>query len=235
MYRRHILVLVPLYPLDCDCRCLQMDQNVHGTWRSTKVGRGRTSFFFASARALASAFASFFAVSFSRSACPSRLSVPIFACNASGRSPSDLDGHSPNCYYLQSSIGRRDQAVLPSATPCIWRTEGRTRSIRAGRCILTMFSGFCRHLCWCSLTFAVEDVDRWDRLGSVRSGLFLRGCGCRGRRGWGRLVSFLVWCHRERDRRICEGGYNRSRCRRIGPGYFRPASSSGTLPNPVSH
>jgi len=41
-------------------------------------------FLLASAKALASALASFFAVSFSSNACPSKLSVPIFACNASG-------------------------------------------------------------------------------------------------------------------------------------------------------
>ena len=127
--------------------------------------------------------------------------MPIFACNASGRPLSDLDGHSPNCCHLRSSIGCRHQDVRPSATPCTWRTEDRTRSIRAGRCILTMFSGLCRHLCWFSLTFAVEDIDRLDRLGSVRGGLVLHGCDRWGRGGWSLLISFLVWCHRERDRR----------------------------------
>jgi len=150
---------------------------------------------------LASAFASFFAVSFSSNACPSKLSVPIFACNASGRPLSDLDGHSPNCCHLRSSIGCRHQDVRPSASLCTWRTEDRTRSIQAGRSILTMFSGLCRHLCWFSLTFAVEDIDRLDRLGSVCGGLVLRGRDRWGRGGWSLLISFLVWCHRERDRR----------------------------------
>ena len=192
-----------------------------------EVGSRRTSFFFASARALASAFASFFAVSFSSNACPSRLSVPIFACNASGRPLSDLDGHSPNCCHLRSSIGCRHQDVRPSATPCTWRTENRTRSIRAGRSILTMFSGLCRHLCWFSLTFAVEDIDRLDRLRSVRGGLVLRGCDRWGRGGWSLLISFLVWCHRERDRRrFVRRGYRSIPFPEVRPGLPRLRSGS---------
>lgn len=43
------------------------------------------SFFLSAASALASAFASFFAVSCSILACCSRLRVPTFACNASAK------------------------------------------------------------------------------------------------------------------------------------------------------
>ena len=168
-------------------------------------GIPRTSFFFASARALASAFASFFAVSFSSNACPSRLSVPILACNASGRSQSDLGGLSVNhMYHLPSSIGYRGRTARPSAIPCTWKTEGRTRSTRVGRYILTMFSGFCQHIVGGGLTFAVENVNWWDRLGSIFRRLFRCRDGCGG---WRWLVSFLVGCHRERDRRFYDKGY----------------------------
>jgi len=168
-------------------------------------GRPQTSFFFASARALASAFASFFAVSFSNNACPSRLSVPILACSASGRSRSDLNYPSVNReYHLPSSIGCRGQTARLSATPCTWKTEDRTRSIRAGRYILTVFSGFCRHVVWVGLTLAIKDVNRWDRLGSISRRLFWY----RYDRGWWRwLTPFLVGCHRERDRRIENKGH----------------------------
>ena len=176
----------------------------------THRGGSQTSFFFASARALASAFASFFAVSFSNRACPSRLNVPILACNASDRSQSDPDGLSENGVdHLPSSIGRRDQIVHPSATPYTWKTEDRTRSTRVGMCILTMFSGSRRHLGRSEPTFAVKDVDWWDWLGSVCRRLFR----CRGGYGgWGRLVSFLVGCHRVRGWRICDKGWVRPGC-----------------------
>jgi hypothetical protein len=176
---------------------------------------------------LASAFASFFAVSFSSSACPSRLSVPILACNASGWSQSDLDDPSPSRVdHLPSSIGRRGRTVRPSATPCTWRTEDRTRSTRGGMCILTMFrDSVDRRMGWFEPTFAVEDVDRWDRLGSVCRRLFWSGASCGG---WGRLVSFLVWCHRERSWRRAMDQSRRSHRRRSGPG----ASMAGDIPWP---
>ena len=121
---------------------------------------------------------------------------------------SQRSGPEPCGYHLRSSIGHRDQTARPSAISCTWRTEGRTRRTQAGRCILKMFSGFCRRIGWVSLTFAVKDIDWWDRLRGFRRRVFRCGDYC-----W-QLVSFLVWCHRQRDRRIYE-----KRC-----GWFDPTT-----------
>ena len=92
-------------------------------------------------------------------------------------------------YHLRSSIGRRGQTARPSTTPCTWRIENRTRSTRAGRCILMMFSRFCRHLGWFSLTLTVTGVCRWDLWGRAhRTGLF----GCWSGRGARRRLASLL-------------------------------------------
>ena len=96
-------------------------------------------FFFASASVLASALASFFAVSFP--------AMPVILGSASRSWPATplIDLRHISTVQMQGMDHRspsRDQTASPSAIPCTWRTEDRTRSTRAGTYTPMRLSGF---------------------------------------------------------------------------------------------